>query len=316
MQTRHPRCKTNARRTELGSTKISVALCLGVPNDLDFTDSRRSILVVCDRRDAEDRVTCPVLCGDVSFESGDPGLQQREDVTMGAIAILGALIIGLPIVAVPVLLYVSMRGMAGAEKTFRPASPQEFPDDYQVAAQTGQWARSRGFRYLGSYAMNLPNLVFIAAWQLAESPNFFCMYGVRNKYAYDFVTYLAPDRTLTTGNTRDGLMLPRRPGRYGQAFENTDFDTMLRRHQESLAYMQNAGRIAPRPVTKNFEEAFTGALVDQLAYVRSIPLWPLRGLKWYYVDRSRFINKSIEEQHRARLIQLPGDLNWREDAMA
>jgi len=161
--------------------------------------------------------------------------------------------------------------------------------------------------------MRLPNTVFIAAWQLSESPTFFCMYGVRDKYAYDFVTYLTPNRTLTTTNSRDGLMLPRRPGRYCQAFENTDFDTLWRRHQVSLAYLQTAGRIAPQAMNKSFGDAFTEAIVDQLRYVHSIPLWPVRGLKWYFVNRSKLSNKPIEEQHRAGLIKLPTDLTWRED---
>lgn len=230
-----------------------------------------------------------------------------------AFAIIGAIVVIGPIVAVPVMLYVSLKGMAGAERTFQPAAPQDFPEDYRIATQTGQWAAARGFTYLGCYSMKMPNTVFIAAWQLGGVSTFFCMYGVRNRYGYDFITYLTPNRTLTTTNTRDGLLLPNRPGRYEQAFENTDFDTLWRRHQESLAYLQTTGNITPGPMTMTFQESFTGDLVGQLRYVRSIPFWPIRGLKWYFINRARLVNKSIEEQHRARLILLPTDVEWREE---
>lgn len=230
---------------------------------------------------------------------------------IGLVLLIVLIVIG-PILAVPLILYLSVKGMVGSESTFQNATPQEFPDDYQVATQTDQWARAKGFRFLGAYSMKLPNTVFIAAWQLGQSATFFCMYGVHNKYAYDFVTILAPNRTLITTNTRDGLMMPRPPGRYCQAFENTDFDTMWARHQEALGYLQTAGGIAAQPSNKTFQEIFTGFHAESLRYVQSIPFWPLRGLKWYFISRAKLSNKSIEEQHRAGLTQLPTDLARRE----
>ena len=223
-----------------------------------------------------------------------------------------AFIVVVPIVAIPAMVFLSVKGMAGVEHSFRPASAQDFPDDCRVAAQTDQWASPKGFRYLGQYSMRMPDTVFIAAWQLGESPTFFCMYGVRHKYVYDYLSLLTPERSLTTSSSREGFTLPRPPGQYCQAFENTDFDTMWHRHQESLGYLQTAGGITPQPVNTSFEEAFTGAIAEQLRYVQTIPLWPIKGLKWYYVNRSRLSNKTIQEQHRSGLIQLPADPHWRE----
>ena len=205
-----------------------------------------------------------------------------------------------------------IRDRVGAERSFQPAPAQEFPEDCRVAAQTDQWARTKGFRYLGQYSMRMPDTVFIAAWQLRESPTFFCVYGVHNKYVYDYVTLISPERSLTTTSSKEGLTLPRRPGQYCQAFENTDFDTMWHRHLESLSYLQTAGGILSQPVDTSFQEAFTGAIVEQLRYVQTIPLWPIKGLKWYYVNRSKLSNKTIQELHRSGLIQLPTDPQWRE----
>jgi hypothetical protein len=67
--------------------------------------------------------------------------------------------------------------------------------------------------------------------------------------------------------------------------------------------MQNRG-VAKAVVVTAIEEAIVESTQQQMEYVRSLPLWPLRGTYWFFVRRNILANKSIEDQHQAGKIAL------------
>lgn len=193
--------------------------------------------------------------------------------------------------------------------------PDEEP--YPMAAylrEHGPWATEQGFdRYLGTFVVRLPaGACLIAAWQHRLRPTYFCPYAAANKVFHDFVTLFSENRSLTTTNTRDGQFLPKAPGRYMQTFTGLSLDELLNRHAASEQFLLTQGRILERPVSWTFEEALSASLASQGAYIRSLPLWPLRAVYWFLVRKRRLHNKTIEEQHQLGLIRLPHELGFQE----
>jgi hypothetical protein len=72
------------------------------------------------------------------------------------------------------------------------------------------------------------------------------------------------------------------------------------------------GKVKLKAEDKEFEQAFTRAIREQVKYIKMLPLWPLRGPCWYFIRRYLWHNKSIEEQHRKGMIKLPNELTEQE----
>lgn len=193
-----------------------------------------------------------------------------------------------------------------------PAREADHPRDFAAAAEVDAWARSQKFEPAGYYIAELLSPSFIAAWQHRDRPTYLCMYGVQNSYVYEFVTVFANDRILTTANTPDAQLLPRPPGYYLQSFNKVPLDELLTRHATAELCLIQHGRLQEEPLTENFESYVTRAMARQMAYVRSIPLWQLRGGYWFLFRKDRFHGKSIEALHGLNKAPFPHDAAFRE----
>ena len=112
---------------------------------------------------------------------------------------------------------------------------------------------------------------------------------------FDFVTYFTDDTALTTSNSRDAFFLPGRPGSYKQAFPNGNFDELWKLHTEAEAYSRENYSRSASPASLAFAETLIKAMTRQMKHVRSLPLWPLRSVWWYCVNRFTKPNRPVRE---------------------
>jgi hypothetical protein len=87
----------------------------------------------------------------------------------------------------------------------------------------------------------------------------------------------------------------------------TDLDELWRSHQEGTHFVLRWAGVELRPLEKDLLTEIAESVQDQMAHIRSLPLWYLRGGWWYFVRRRRLHNVPIEDQHRRGWIKMPGE---------
>jgi hypothetical protein len=176
-----------------------------------------------------------------------------------------------------------------------------------------QWAQRNDFRFLGYYNIHVGfHKVFMAAWQRIDRPTFMCHYvikvGNKVKRATDIATNFADDVSLTTADTRGAQFAPKPPKAYAQTFSKVDLNRQWNRHIEMENYLIDVGGAQLVNQDIEFEKDIVESARKENQFIRSIPLWYLRGSYWHFVRRYLWHNKSIEKQHRKRMIRLPNEM--------
>jgi len=194
-----------------------------------------------------------------------------------------------------------------------PVAPEEDHDWAEAVATHAGIARQWDFEFLGCYVTQQAGVkAFIAAWKHSRRPTYFCVYVFPGTMAYDFATVFDDDRGLTTGSTMDGQFLPHRPGHYTQTFSGCEAEELFNRHAVAEQYLIASGRMEQHTDPLPFEERLSREATLQAAYIRSLPLWPLRALYWYLLKKRGLHNKSIDQLHQERLIRLPHEPGFKE----
>lgn len=210
------------------------------------------------------------------------------------------------LIAITVTTFVQVRLMS--KPSLVPSPDKEPPPD------ANEWAQNNDFEFVGNFTMKVgPMNTFISAWRRYDRPTFFCQYIIRSKdsvkRAYDLVTEFAFNISLTTGDTRDSVFFPHPPGSYMQTFSNTSFDDRWYKHIEMENYLVDNGQAQLVQIDKPLEKCFVDAILEQMKFVQSIPLWPFRAPYWYFIRKSLWHNKSIKIQHEKGMINLPNELS-------
>lgn len=180
-------------------------------------------------------------------------------------------------------------------------------------AHLHQWAEQNEFKFLGYYNIRVGfNKIFLAGWQRTDRPTFMCHYVIKAQNtvgrATDIATEFANDISLTTVDTREGQFSPKPPKAYSQSFSRVDLDQQWNRHIEAENYLIDVGGAQLVNLDIEFEKEVVEAGRKQNEFIRSIPLWYLRGCYWYFLRKHLWHNKSIEAQHKQGMIRLPNEL--------
>jgi hypothetical protein len=197
----------------------------------------------------------------------------------------------------------SVRGLAKASGKLQDADPGEHEDAYSQAAEHRDWAKEHGFTPGGTWVVTGKLPTFLAVWNHESDPTYFVFY-VAGAHSYiDFVTRLSDDEVVTTSSSTDGLFFPMPPGFYMEAFTGTDKDTLLLKHRRSVDFLKAA--LTPKaPLTPVvLKDLVIEAISSQVAYIRSLPLWPFRGIYWFLFRRQSLANKSIEECWKSQTVR-------------
>lgn len=209
--------------------------------------------------------------------------------------------------ATPVIMtFITVRGMSDPQLVSHLS--QEQVNDF-----ADQWAGENEFGFVGNFSIKVGIVeTTMAIWRRADRPSFFCRYTVQagnnTQTSYDFVTIFDGDIMLTTNNKADSQMLPQPPGYYAQSLSLTSLDDQWYQHVEMENYLMDAGGALLVQFDKPFENCLVDVIRKQVAYVQSIPGWPLRGIYWFYVRRKIRYNLTIKDQRDKGLIRLPREL--------
>lgn len=218
-------------------------------------------------------------------------------------------------VLITVVATAEMARMAKAELQYLDVDQGQGDPRIARTVHPGQWAGENDFEHVGYYLFRNGQSL-IAAWRYADRPTWFCYYVIQveaegntvTKEAVDFVTRFGDDISLTTGSMPDCHFLPPRPGAYVQSFSELSLDEQWGRHIEGENYLMDQGGAQLEPFEQPFDEALLTAVRQQLDYVRSIPLWYLHAPLWFFVRRSQYHNRSLEQLHQRGRIRLPNDM--------
>jgi hypothetical protein len=118
--------------------------------------------------------------------------------------------------------------------------------------------------------------------------------------AYDIVSILEPDATLTTSMLVEGTTIPPAPGSMAQAFPLAGVKSLVARHAEALEFLKAQG-IRIKPVTaETFEQDFKQALARQRRhFLRHVIPYTLIAIWRSTTKRSPHLGP-IQEQSAAR----------------
>jgi hypothetical protein len=228
------------------------------------------------------------------------------ELVLGAIAVILFLVFGIAAAVTVMVSRMARRGIA-----LVPAREQEHPRDFAAMHEVSPWAHAQGFELLGCWVAQLTGPSFIAAWKHHSRPTYLCMYGIQHVYAYEFVSVFAGDYVLTTANTPDSQLLPRPDGYYLQSFNKISLDELLTRHAAAELFLMQQGRLIAEPIDARFEDQIQAALARQMAYVKTVPLWWMKGSYWFLIRKDRLHNKTIEELHHLGKAHLPHELKFK-----
>lgn len=220
-----------------------------------------------------------------------------ETVGQIALAIAGIILV------VALVTYIQVRSMSNPKLRPYTASGNRGDSRIEATRVAREWAQQNDFKFMGYYLFQAN--VFIAAWQREDRPMFFCYYLAQNKKLSDLVTLFGNEVSLTTGSSMDGQFFPLPENKYMQSFSRLHFDDLWDRHVAMENYLIDEGGAELVELDLDFQESILKAIQDQMKYVRSIPLWPLRGLWWFAVRRFRWHNLTIRQQREKDWIRLP-----------
>jgi hypothetical protein len=203
--------------------------------------------------------------------------------------------------AVAGVLYALMLKQSRPETVLKSADPNDSPGFAAAAAKRNTWLSEHGFEWDGGYSFMG---ILIAAWTHESEPTYFCLYLKGGSQSFtDFVTVLNGGRgALTTGSTRDGLLMPKGPGDYHQAFPGKTLDESWQLHRQALDYLCGRPGTSIAGGPGGFSEALIEGVAGQARFVRSLPLWPLRWPYWFFIRRFRMNNKTVREQIESGLV--------------
>lgn len=225
---------------------------------------------------------------------------------LAAITLLGIvldllILVGVIAAAVAVMLYAKVHSLSHAR--VRPCTPEETENHSTLPNKAKAWAEANKFRFLGFYQIGE---TLVTAWQHAVRPTLFCQYQTKGRTACDFVTAFAGGMWLTTTNAPDGQQLPRPSGKYSQTYPHLHMDDLYQRHTDMEVYLNEQGARFGQ-IAQSLEDIMNQGMLEQVGYVQSLSLWPMRAIWWYFVRQYQRSGLSIMDQRHLGWILLPND---------
>lgn len=165
-------------------------------------------------------------------------------------------------------------------------------------AARNAWAEANDFEpdLLGDF--NGTAKLRVAVWKNSYKKTFLSSMTAETKIVNEFVTMLSNDSELTTTNAKDAQLFPPRPGNYKQTFSGiTDLGELHRKHEEALVYLVEKKGLAIAEQWKPTDQLIEEGVRKEIAYVKSLFLWQLRGTWWFFVRQNMMNNKTIAEQY-------------------
>lgn len=202
----------------------------------------------------------------------------------------------------------SINGQASDLVTVDAVDPDAEQELLDKTAAQDQWAVAHGFERLGGWTIRIPeNPAGVAfVWERPGEAVWFACYVVQATVATDLLTHYADRHDLTTGSSASTMMFPSRPGKVKQAFTGLSLDELLVRHTEADRFLREQFRWRPQGDSRPMDQILLESIRGQSRYVKSLPLWPLRGV-WWFLTMGMRANKPVSERALDRaVLSAPG----------
>jgi hypothetical protein len=129
----------------------------------------------------------------------------------------------------------------------------------------------------------------------------FCLMKSPTGNHIEFEAVFSDDAALTTTRSRSAFMFPRFFGSFVQSFPKSSIERLWDLHLKGTQHLISSVAIPIRESHRPVPERSRRAIVRQLSLVRSLPLWPLRGVYWFLIKRFLLQNRPVWKQDLARL---------------
>jgi hypothetical protein len=210
------------------------------------------------------------------------------------------ILIGIGLVGIGFLVYVGVNRMAAV------ADAQERPElagqiQAAVAPDVSAFLAAKGFRFANAYQFHL---IRFGHWDQAGNLPPLRRLSVALTRAgtnYEFITKFSDDDSLTTTKTTAAFMLPRPFGSFLQSFPRASIEKLWDLHLRGEQYLITDLSIPVRESRVPYLEAFGPGMLQQMRYIKSFPLWPVRGVYWFFVKRFLMLNRPIWTQNASKL---------------
>jgi hypothetical protein len=191
--------------------------------------------------------------------------------------------------------YSSVRRMA-ASPELEPAPELLASLNPSLPAEVANFLLKNGFRPLECYRFHQLKLVI---WTQADSrpPQSFCYMKTPTGGHIEFEARFSDEASLTTSRSRSAFMFPRPYGSFSQSFPKSSIDELWDLHLKGTEHLMSAVSIPIQESRYSLPERSRRSIIRQLALVRSLPLWPFRGIYWYLIKRFRLQNRPIWTQN-------------------
>lgn len=159
------------------------------------------------------------------------------------------------------------------------------------------WATQHDFEhdsYLLAHTLLDGSALQCSVWWSQQNATWVLLYYFKGKHFYDLVSKLANGGIISTVSGKDGLTLPGPSQHRIQAFPQLSLDELLQRHLATQTLFNGKVGLAVQRNKTNVVQELESALANQAAYVKTIPLWKMQGVFWYFLRRNWLVNKPIK----------------------
>ena len=215
-----------------------------------------------------------------------------NDNLMNCILILTGMIVCYLFILIPVLVYYAIQHMRSPLLILLPESDW---DDYLTGKcrLESDWAGINQFELVGIYRLQQN---FILVWQNVDFAAYFQITLSPYGRFHNFTTLFKEDYSLVTANDRETLVFPTPPKRFVQSFGIEKIDSLIEKHQSSVADLTRVKHLELPEHLPDFEDAYLASIRQQHEYVRSFPFYPILGIWWYHIGRRMKFNQPIDLQ--------------------
>ena len=172
----------------------------------------------------------------------------------------------------------------------------EIIDFIKASAPVNAWCETNGFKPEKQFqfhgVINGPP-VLCGSWKNEGDKTRVLIYVYTNRSHIDIVTLYNETTSLTTASSRDAYVLPNPPTSYIQVFTGHDIDALYRKHLAARSLLETTLGLRPVFVGDDIVAEVARALRQQMAYIKSLPLWQLKGAYWYLVRPYLKSNKPV-----------------------
>ena len=198
-------------------------------------------------------------------------------------------------ILINLVLVLSVRKMSHPESLMKPRVGEGLPLDEGFR----QWIDEQGFQLESQFdfysILGSDKPLEVSTWLSPERDILVLLYRFGDKHGLDMASSFDDQYALVSSNYHDALFLPQPPNVMLQVFVDRAPDALYREHIKARDYLVERFGVHPDKVDIPVTQLVATAVKRQMVYIRSLPLWYLRGAWWKLFRGWRYRNKSIIE---------------------